>query len=287
MSDDHHDHVSPHIYPVRYREHACGRIESDPITPRKSPPLPLQESKSPAEKRARRRNPRHELIRGSEVRKIRHRGRTGYAGDVPMTRLRGKVVSGDSCLEFDFALATDAQDDDIVNMIAQPFELQINLERRRTSWTPDFLIERRAGPRELVEVKPLAKIRSADPDKNAEARARLDACRVAAEEAGYLFRLVTEQEIRIEPMLYNARLIHRHNGPFADNALLLKAVLAFGTLGPCPTVSDLGAVVGQPSAAIELAIRLDRLGHLRLDRTRRIGRSTVFELVGASAEVKR
>lgn len=285
MSEDHRDQVSPTTYPVRYRDRAWGRIESDSVVPRKS--HPPQEPKAPAKKkRAPRRNARHELIRGSEVRQIRRRGRTGYAGDVPMTRLRGKVVSGDSYLEFDFALATDAQDDDIVAMVAQPFTLQINLKRRRTSWTPDFLIERRAGPRELVEVKPLAKIRSTDPDKNAEAKERLEACRVAAEEAGYRFRLVTEQEIRIEPMLYNARLIHRHNGPFADNALLLKAVLALMTLGPCPTVADLGAVVGQPSAAIELAIRLDRLGHLRLDRTKRIGRSTVFELVGALAEVK-
>lgn len=283
MSEDHRDQVSPHRYPVRYREHACGRIESDSVAPRKPPP-PLQESKSPAKKkRADRRNPRHELIRGSEARKIRHRGRTGYSGDVPMTRLRGKVVSGEGYLELDFALATDAQDDDIVAMVAQPLTLEIKLNGRRCKWTPDFLIERRAGPRELVEVKPLAKIRAKDPDKNAEARERLEACRVAAEEAGYLFRLATEQEIRIDPMLYNARLIHRHNGPFADNALLLKAILALGTLGPSPTVADLGAVVGQRSAAIELAIRLDRLGHLRLDRTRRIGRSTVFELVGAHA----
>lgn len=118
MSEDHRDQVSPHTYPVRYREHAYGRMKSDSVAPRKSP-SPLQEPKSSAKKkrRARRRNPRHELIRGSEVRKIRHRGRTGYAGDVPMTRLRGKVVSGDSYLEFDFALVTDAQDDDIVNMI--------------------------------------------------------------------------------------------------------------------------------------------------------------------------
>lgn len=85
MSEDHRDQVSPHTYPVRYREHACGRIESDSVAPGKSSP-PLQEPKSTAKKkRARRRNSRHELIRGSEVRKIRRRGRTGYAGDVLMT----------------------------------------------------------------------------------------------------------------------------------------------------------------------------------------------------------
>lgn len=204
-----------------------------------------------------------------------------------MTRLRGKVVSGDSYLEFDFALVTDAQDDDIVAMIAQPLKLQIKLKGRETSWTPDFLIERRAGPRELVEVKPLAKIRPRELDDNIKAKERLEACRVAAEEAGYRFRLATEQEIRIEPMLYNARLFHRHNGPFADKALLLKAILALGTLGPSPTVTDLGAVVGRPSAAIELAIRLDRLGHLRLDRTSRIGRGSRFQLISAHVEALR
>ncbi|MRI57111.1 hypothetical protein D8770_24610 [Methylobacterium sp. DB1607] len=224
-----------------------------------------------------------DLIRGTEVRKVRRRGHTGYTGEVPMTRLRGKVLSAESCLETDFLIITDAQDDDIVDMTAHPLTLTIISEGRPYSWTPDFRIVRSTGVRELVEVKPLTKVRPIDPAKRAKAAARLEACRAAARAAGYTFRLVTEQEIRVQPLLYNAKLIHRHMHGYACRHSIMKAILALPDLSPSATVTALGSALNEPIAALAIAVRLDRLGHIRLDRGGPLSRSTTFTVLQADA----
>jgi hypothetical protein len=221
-----------------------------------------------------------DLIRGSEVRKVRARGKVGYTADNPMTRLQGKVVSAANLLQADFVLVTDAQDPDIVRVVSKPMALETTVEGRKREWVPDYLIERRAGPRELVDVMLLTRVYPADGEVRRSVHCQLEARQIAARVEGFRYRLVTEQEIRIEPMLYNARLMHRHNGPFRDPALLLKAILAVARLGPSSSVAKLGEAIGKPRAAMELAIRLDRLGHLRLDRSGRFDKNTRFELFG-------
>lgn len=268
------------LYPGHRRAFPGNAADIADIGPEIQPSRDSPEATPPA-KRKKRSKRRPDLIQGSEVRKIRSKGRTGYTADVPMTRLGGKIVSAESMLEADFALVTDAQDDDIIEMVSQPLVLEITIAGAKRLWTPDYLIKRKAGPRELVEVKPLAKIHPEDTAARLRARQRLEACEIAAWEAGYLFRLVTEQEIRIEPMLYNARLAHRHNGPFQDQALLLKAMLALAELGGTPSIAELGEAVGRPKAAMALALRLDRLGHIRLDRTARFSLSTRFGIPSA------
>jgi hypothetical protein len=224
---------------------------------------------------------RPDLIRGSEVRKVRVRGSTRYTADVPMTRLKGKLVSAENLLQADFVLVTDAQDGDIIAMRSQPLNIEITLDGRKRKWIPDYLIERSSGPRELVDVEFLARLRSSDTDVRDRVRRRLEACDTAAREAGYRHRVVTEQEIRIEPMLYNAKLIHRHNGPFFDQALLLKAIMAIAKIGSGSSIAELGDTLGKPEFALELSIRLDRLGHIRLDRSARFSGSTRFSLIEA------
>jgi hypothetical protein len=220
-----------------------------------------------------------ELIRGSETHKIRIRGRSGYTGDVPMPRLGGKIVSGGSCLALDFILVTEMADENLANMTSKPFQLPIAINRQIRWWVPDFLIERTDGSRELVVVKPLAKIHLSTRPEGLRARTMLDAYRTAAHVAGYEFRLVTEQEIRVQPLLYNAKLFHRHLSSFADKKLIVQGILALTDLPSRPTVADLGTAVSQEKAALELAIRLDRLGHIRLERSARISRATAFGLV--------
>ena len=166
-------------------------------------------------------------------------------------------------------------------MVSQPEPLDIFWEERWTTWTPDFLIERTAGPRELVEVKPLDQARPTDPIKAARAAARFEACRVAARKAGYLFRLATEQEIRVQPLLFNSKLILRHTGPFFDRGLILKAMLALPTLPSTPIVKDLGSAIGNPGAALEIAIRLDRLGHIRINRSEKFSKLSTFCVLSA------
>jgi len=181
-------------------------------------------------------------------------------------------------LQADFILVTDAQDNDVEGVISQPLKLDIFVDGHRQRWIPDYMIKRQAGPRELVDVKFLILVRPADQKARQKVLQQFEACEIAANKAGYVYRLVTEQEIRIEPMLYNARLIHRHSGPFGDQALLLKALMAVAKLGSNSSIAELGSAVRRPEAAIELAIRLDRLGHIRLDRSFRFNRLAHFAL---------
>jgi len=206
-------------------------------------------------------------IRGSETRKVRHRGRETYCGDVPMPRLQYKLVSGDSLLECDFVIVTDATEDDLIDVQSQPKPLAIFVDGRKRKWRPDYLIRRQGFAAELIEVKYLQWLHSKNPVKAAERRAWLSACAAAARENGFVFRLLTEQEIRVEPRLSNAYLAHRHLGPFIDKSLLMKAILALPSLTHEPTVAKLGQAIDAPLRALEMAIRLDRLNFVRLDRS--------------------
>ncbi|MBD2746685.1 hypothetical protein IC232_08220 [Microvirga sp. BT688] len=264
---------SPSTYEVRYRNHPVAEMKTWEPDERR-----LEETRSREPEARARPTKKPELIRGSESRNICRRGHHGYRGKVPLPRLKGKVIAGESLLACDFALVTDAQDENITNIISQPFSLEILICGRLSRWTPDYLIERKDGLRELVEAKLLEVVHTEEPVRAATIRAQLDAYEGAAREHGYKFRLVTEHEIRIQPMLYNAKLIHRHSGPFGDRGLLLKAILALGDLPSTPIVGDIGAAIGQPRNALELAIRLDRLGHIRLDRTCRFSRTTPFRV---------
>lgn len=273
-------------YTVRRRHRLDQAVDDDlKFAPRVAAPQsrpPARQSTRTEEQGARSKSPWQklpDLIRGTEMRKIRRRGHIGYTGDVPMTRLRGKVLSAESLLEADFLIVTDAQDDDIVELAAQPLTLAIVLNGKLASWTPDFKIVRSTGVRELIEVKPLSKLHPTDPTKRAKVTARLDACRSAARAAGYAYRVVTEQEIRVQPLLYNAKLIHRHMHGFGDRRAIMRAILALPSLSPAASVSALGSMLDEPASALALAIRLDRLGHIRLDRRVQFSRATTFTVL--------
>jgi hypothetical protein len=279
-------HKDDAAYTVRRRHRTDQTVDDDltfaPQVAAAQSHAPTPQSSRTDEQAARAKSPWQklpDLIRGTEVRKIRRRGHIGYTGEVPMTRLRGKVLSAESLLEADFLVVTDAQDDDIVEMAAQPLALAIILNGKVTSWTPDFKIVRSTGVRELIEVKPLSKLRPTDPTKKAKLAARLDACRTAARAAGYTFRLVTEQEIRVQPLLYNAKLIHRHMHGFGDRRSIMRAILALPDLSPAASVAALGSALDEPVSALALAIRLDRLGHIRLDRAVPFSKATTFTVL--------
>jgi len=198
-----------------------------------------------------------------------------------MTRLGGKVVSGESMLELDFLIVTDAFEDDFVDIIAQPFSTSIVVRTRRRTWTPDFLIRRRTGFHELVEVKHLNWLYHKDPEKRALARARWQAMAAAARERNFLLRLLTEDEIRVQPRLINAKLIHRHCSPLAPKADLIRAISALVYLPDNSDVRALGEVLGKDleGQALPLANRLERAGHIRIDRRSRYSRQSRFSKI--------
>ena len=158
-----------------------------------------------------------------------------------MTRLGGKVVAGESMLELDFLVVTDAFECDIVDVIAQPYSMSIYVQGRERNWTPDFLIIRSAGFAELVEVKHLSWLYHRVFEKRVLARARLQAMAVAAGERNCKLRVLTEDEIRVQPRLANAKLIHRHCSPQINKPQLVAALTALARL---PHDSDVSALQG-------------------------------------------
>ncbi|WAJ26713.1 TnsA endonuclease N-terminal domain-containing protein [Antarcticirhabdus aurantiaca] len=221
-----------------------------------------------------------ELLKGSEVRKIRTRSRLGYTGAVPMTRIGRKVVSGESLLELDFLLVVDDVVGDLADVVAQPMSFRLPLGRKGSTWIPDFLVVHHEGPSELVEVKTEKTLHPADVDRHTAIRARVEAMRAAANGAGYRFRLATEREIRVQPRLANARLVHHLMNPFLKTHDLRVGAAALADL---PDAADVAAFAARlpphlRPLALMLAINLERGRMLAFDRTRPIGPSASFRI---------
>ncbi|MFC7699455.1 TnsA endonuclease N-terminal domain-containing protein [Bradyrhizobium sp. GCM10028915] len=212
----------------------------------------------------------HRLIKGAEARKIRTGRHDHYVGDVPMTRLNGKLVSGDSLLEIDALFLLD-YDGGFEDVVAQPFTIEIEVRGRLRRWTPDFLIVRKDSQDELVEVKILSWLYHSDPTKAALARARLDALRSACSRRGFSFMLLTEDEIRVEPRLYNAHIAHRHNGPLVSPSSVVIGLSALAAAPATLTIKEFAHLIAplHPIFGLGLAVRLERLGHIRIDRRTR------------------
>ena len=115
----------------------------------------------------------------------------------------------ESLLEADFITIVDAYDRDLAEIQEQPFPLKAWCLGRYRKWTPDFLLRREGRRPELVEVKTLQALYPEDEDEAAEMAAWVDAIAAATLEKGFDFVLQTEDEIRIQPLLWNAKLLGR------------------------------------------------------------------------------
>jgi hypothetical protein len=204
-----------------------------------------------------------------------------------MTRLNGKLVSGDSLLEIDALHVVDAYDDNFTDVIAQPFTTTIVVLSRERRWTPDFLLRRRRSRDEVIEVKALSWLYHKDPEKASLARKRIAAMRSACSLQGYAFGLWTEDEIRVEPRLYNAKLVHRHCGPFVPNEDILLALSALARAPDSFTIRDFADLIApiHPIHGLGLAIKLQRLGHVRINRREKYSFASIITKNPAGKEI--
>lgn len=211
----------------------------------------------------------------SSKRKVIPYSRDGYRGEHPVGRSGGKLVQCESLLELDALMMLDAFDRTIINVESQPVAVKYRHAGRFREWTPDFLIERTGVRPELVEVKTLERLYPADPFARADALQRFKALEDAAEREGFKFRLLTESEIRVQPALYNARLLCRHS-PLRNNpALVLRGRTALLALKQ-HTIASFQEELGPDVDAFALAIAMDWLGHAQLDRRSRFSRASTF-----------
>lgn len=199
-------------------------------------------------------------------------GRDGYRMEIPVYRCGGQVVDCESLLEGDFVTIVDAYDRDLVEIREQPEPLKAWCGGRYRKWTPDFLLRRQGQRPELVEVKTLEALYPEDEERAAERAVWVAAIEDAATKGGFDFSLQTEDEIRIQPLLWNAKLLGRYAGDLYPDILVRRGREALLSMADGCLVDEFQDLVGGEVDAFALAIRLDWLGHVELDRTVRFSR---------------
>jgi hypothetical protein len=105
---------------------------------------------------------------------------------------------------------------DIDSFEAQPEGYHYEYHGKTLSYTPDFLVADRINGHRFIEVKPASKVIST------EFRNKFAAKREAASDYGIELVLVTDRQIRVNPILNNLKLLHRYSGVRSFTPLHLK-----------------------------------------------------------------
>lgn len=245
--------------------------------------------KAQPSKRQRRKNAK---IRGSEARTVRTGGRRIFTSLYPLSTLDGKMLAGEAAIEGDFWVVADFIYPNLVDAVAQPFTIPIEVLGETHDWTPDALLSLEDGTQILVETKPLIffspaddenptlddglddfdddrdEIEEDDDDPALVALAYLDAWKAAAAERGVKFLAMTEAEVRLEPRFYNAKVMHRAMGSPLRTEVRDIAIAAL-VEGPAElTVAEFSGHLGDHRlSALLIAAHLDQEGLVRIDRT--------------------
>lgn len=115
------------------------------------------------------------------------------------------VFTVESALEFDTCFHLEYSHD-ITAYEAQPEGFMYEYNGRACPYTPDFKINHAVNGFQFLEIKPFEKTNDADFIE------RFKAKRAQATKNGTPLILVTDNQIRINPILYNLKLLHRYSG---------------------------------------------------------------------------
>lgn len=126
-----------------------------------------------------------------------------------------RVMTVESSLEFDACFHLEYCLD-IDSFEAQPEGYHYEYHGKTLSYTPDFLVADRINGHRFIEVKPASKVIST------EFRNKFAAKREAASDYGIELVLVTDRQIRVNPILNNLKLLHRYSGVRSFTPLHLK-----------------------------------------------------------------
>ena len=115
------------------------------------------------------------------------------------------VLTVESFLEFDTCFHFEYSPD-VISFEAQPLGFKYQFDEKECTYTPDFLVADKKHGERFIEVKPVNKT------INEEFRLRFAAKQQQSLLLGKSLILVTEQQIRINPILNNLKLLHRYSG---------------------------------------------------------------------------
>jgi hypothetical protein len=122
-------------------------------------------------------------------------------GKFPSLKM-GRTVKWESQIERDFLYLLEF-DHDVLIFHEQPVEILYAYRTKTGKYYPDFYVKR-ISCKELVEVKPSSKLR--DPENKIKFLAGEEYCRGR----GWIFRVVTDEQIREESLLENIKLLNRY-----------------------------------------------------------------------------
>lgn len=127
----------------------------------------------------------------------------------------GDAIMCESTLEFDVCFHHE-YNDEVERFGSQPEGFKYEFDGKTLPYTPDALILYKGGVEKYHEYKPYSKISSP------LFRAKFIAKRAASLKLGRELILVTDRQIRLNPILNNLKLLHRYSGVYGVNDIQKK-----------------------------------------------------------------
>ncbi|MGB2221962.1 Tn7 transposase TnsA N-terminal domain-containing protein [Neptunomonas sp.] len=155
----------------------------------------------------------------------------------------------DTCFHFEYS-------PDVISFEAQPEGFYYSFNGKELPYTPDFLVVDKVNGTRFVEVKPVTK--TANPDSREKCICRQE----RAIELGAPAILVTERQIRLNPILNNLKLLHRYAGlqSFTDlHFIILELVKKSGVVSVRNLISATRAMEGDVLASTVTWLSLGQL----------------------------
>lgn len=170
----------------------------------------------------------------------------------------GEAIMCESALEFD-ACFHNEYNDAIESYGSQPEGYKYNFNGKSLPYTPDTLVRYIDKSERLHEYKPYNALSSP------LFRAKFTARKEAALQQGIELILVTDKQIRINPILNNLKLLHRYSGVYEVNSIqfeLLHAIQLLGKVKLNDIAQQFSLSLGESRALI---YNLIHKGHLIAD----------------------
>lgn len=139
----------------------------------------------------------------------------------------GEMILCESSLEFDTCFHLEYSKD-VVSYLTQPTGFYYEFEGKSPPYTPDFLVKFLNGSQCFWEVKPRIQA------QEVSFQDKFSAKKCAAAELGYKLNLVTDRQIRLNPILNNLKLIHAHSGYYELTKIQSQIIKIVWNLGEAP-----------------------------------------------------
>ncbi len=191
------------------------------------------------------------------VRKIINGGRK-VVGKFPSLKM-GRMIMWESQIERDYLYLVDF-DPDVVYCQEQPLIVRYYDDRdcKMHRYTPDFLLVRRSSKKQIIEVKDEKTARSEEYQQLFQ--------RVAPvlHREGYEFIVVTDRMVRVQPLLKNAKLLHKYAATRISNEHLIHLTDLFADRRELP-LGELTTLLGSKGISMQQIFALLWHGILSID----------------------